>query len=46
MTPCGRLTKNQPGDDLLPCGTRLYWGTGRDDRRVTILLCPKCQEAK
>ena len=43
--PCGRLTKgSHPDDDLVPCGTRLRFGVGRDDRREMILLCKKCQE--
>jgi len=42
---CGTLTKgNDPNDDLLPCGTRLYFGTDKKDKTERVLLCKKCKE--
>lgn len=42
---CGILTKgSDPNDDLLPCGTKLYFGTDKKNKTETVLLCEKCKE--
>src|ERR1039458_1209574 len=44
MTGCGILTKGfDPKDDLVPCGTRLWFGKDTKTRREGILLCQECQ---
>jgi hypothetical protein len=41
--PCGRPVKKLPGDDPLPCGSRLYWNFGQvGATRLEILLCEFC----
>ena len=43
-TGCGVLTKGSyPKDDLLACGTRLWFGKCAKDRTESILLCVKCK---
>lgn len=43
---CGVLTKgSDPKDDLLACGTRLWFGKCAKERTESVLLCPKCTKA-
>jgi hypothetical protein len=45
MTGCGVLTKGSDSkDDLLPCGTKLWWGKDAKNRTEGILLCARCSE--
>jgi hypothetical protein len=47
MSGCGILTKgSHPDDDLVPCGTKLYFGTEKRERTEGVLLCPKCKKAE
>lgn len=44
---CGKLTKGtHPKDDLVPCGTKLYYGQDAKTRTEGVLLCTKCKEAQ
>lgn len=44
VSGCGVLTKGtDPKDDLLPCGTRLRFGTDKKTYTEKILLCDRCK---
>lgn len=32
----------KPGDDSVPCGTKLWWGVGTAKKELEIALCPAC----
>jgi len=43
-TGCGRPAKgSHKGDDVLACGTKVTFGTGREPQVTRVLLCDKCQ---
>ena len=42
MNPCGRPVVKKPGDDSVPCGTKLWWGVGTAKKELEIALCPAC----
>lgn len=45
MAGCGVLTKgSDPNDDLVPCGTRLFFGSTKTSRSESVLLCSQCKE--
>ena len=45
MIGCGVLTKgNHPKDDLVPCGTKLWFVVDKKTVTETVLLCVKCKE--
>lgn len=42
--PCGRPSRgSHPKDDLIPCGTKLFFGTETHNRRQVVHLCEKCK---
>jgi hypothetical protein len=47
MVGCGKLTKgNDPKDDLVPCGTKLWFVRDKKTVKESTLLCEKCQKTK
>ena len=46
MKGCGVLTKgSHPKDDLIPCGTRLFFVQDKKTVNESVHLCKKCKEA-
>lgn len=44
---CGKLTKgNDPKDDLVPCGTKLWFIRDKKTVTETIHLCVECKAKK
>jgi hypothetical protein len=39
---CGLLTKRNPKDDVIPCGTKLWFVVDKRTVREDTMLCPKC----
>jgi hypothetical protein len=42
---CGILTKRDPKDDAIPCGTKLWFIVDKRTVREDVMLCPKCTKA-
>jgi hypothetical protein len=41
---CGLLTRgDDPKDDLIACGTKLWLGKDAKSRTESVLLCAKCK---
>ena len=40
---CGILTKRNPKDDAVPCGTKLRFIVDKKTTRESVLLCAKCE---
>jgi hypothetical protein len=44
MVGCGTLTKGKnPKDDLVPCGTRLWFIVDKRTVKESMLLCANCK---
>ncbi len=44
MVGCGKLTKgSHPKDDLVPCGTKLFFVQDKKTIKESVLLCERCK---